>query len=390
MLRFLTAGESHGRCLTGIIEGLPGGISIDISFINGQLHRRQLGYGRGGRMKIERDSVHITSGVRHGLTLGSPIAFTIENRDWDHWRLPMSIEPVPVGTDVRRVTHPRPGHADLAGVLKYQTFDVRNVLERASARETAVRVAVGAFCRLLLSRFGIEIGSHTVAVGKVRVGKKYERVLAEKIFALNPSSRLRCVDAAAEKRMVRQIEIARAGGDTLGGISEIVAVAIPSGLGSHVQWDRRLDGQIAQAMMSIPAIKAVELGCGIAAASRFGSSIHDEIFYDDRERKFLRHTNNAGGLEGGITNGEELRIRIYVKPIPTLRKALNSVDIDTKCVSKASVERSDVCVVPSAGIVAEAMLAIVLTGVFLEKFGGDSLREIQANYDSYQHSVSEY
>ncbi|HTY62136.1 MAG TPA: chorismate synthase [Acidobacteriota bacterium] len=390
MLRFLTAGESHGRCLTGIIEGLPGGISIDVSFINGQLHRRQLGYGRGGRMKIERDSVHITSGVRHGLTLGSPIAFTIENRDWDHWRLPMSIEPVPVGTDVRRVTHPRPGHADLAGVLKYQTFDVRNVLERASARETAVRVAVGAFCRLLLSRFGIEIGSHTVAVGKVRVGKKYERVLAEKIFALNPSSRLRCVDAAAEKRMVRQIEIARAGGDTLGGISEIVAVAIPSGLGSHVQWDRRLDGQIAQAMMSIPAIKAVELGCGIAAASRFGSSIHDEIFYDDRERKFLRHTNNAGGLEGGITNGEELRIRIYVKPIPTLRKALNSVDIDTKCVSKASVERSDVCVVPSAGIVAEAMLAIVLTGVFLEKFGGDSLREIQANYDSYQHSVSEY
>ena len=341
-------------------------------------------------MKIERDSVHITSGVRHGLTLGSPIAFTIENRDWDHWRLPMSIEPVPVGTDVRRVTHPRPGHADLAGVLKYQTFDVRNVLERASARETAVRVAVGAFCRLLLSGFGIEIGSHTVAVGKVRVGKKYERVLAEKIFALNPSSRLRCVDAAAEKRMVRQIEIARAGGDTLGGISEIVAVAIPSGLGSHVQWDRRLDGQIAQAMMSIPAIKAVELGCGIAAASRFGSSIHDEIFYDDRERKFLRHTNNAGGLEGGITNGEELRIRIYVKPIPTLRKALNSVDIDTKCVSKASVERSDVCVVPSAGIVAEAMLAIVLTGVFLEKFGGDSLREIQANYDSYQHSVSEY
>jgi chorismate synthase len=390
MLRFLTAGESHGRCLTGIIEGLPGGILIDISFINAQLHRRQLGYGRGGRMKIERDGVQITSGVRHGMTLGSPIAFTIENRDWEHWRLPMSIEPVAAGADVRRVTHPRPGHADLAGVLKYQTRDVRNVLERASARETAARVAVGAFCRLLLSRFGIEIGSHTVAVGKERVAKRYEHVPAEKIFALNPSSRLRCADAAAEKRMARQIDIAKAGGDTLGGISEIVAVAIPPGLGSHVQWDRRLDGQIAQAMMSIPAIKAVELGCGIAAASGLGSSVHDEIFYDDRARKFLRHTNNAGGLEGGITNGEELRIRIYVKPIPTLRKALNSVDIDTKCVSKASVERSDVCVVPSAGVVAEAMLAIVLANVFLEKFGGDSLREIQANYDSYQGALSEY
>lgn len=390
MLRFLTAGESHGRCLTGILEGMPGGLTIDISYINGQLHRRQLGYGRGERMGIERDNLSITSGVRHGLTLGSPIAFTIENRDWENWRIPMSAAPVPADVDTRRVTHPRPGHADLAGVLKYGTRDVRDVLERASARETATRVAVGAFCRLLLAHFGIRIGSHTIAIGGERVSEPYDNSPAERILDLDPASALHCADTDAAKRMIALIDRAGASGDTLGGISEVVAVSVPPGLGSHVQWDRRLDGQVAQAMMSIPAVKAVEIGRGIDAARKSGSSVHDEISYDGQHRRFFRSSNNAGGMEGGITNGEEIRTRIFVKPIPTLRNALGSVDIDTKEVSKASVERSDVCVVPAAGVVAEAMIAIVLARAFLEKFGGDSLQEIQANHAAYQRCLAEY
>jgi chorismate synthase len=390
MLRFLTAGESHGRCLTGVIEGLPGGLLIDIAFINEQLHRRQLGYGRGGRMTIERDSVHITSGIRHGLTMGSPIAFTIENKDWDHWQVPMSIEPPPEGSDIRRVTHPRPGHADLAGVLKYHTYDVRNVLERASARETATRVAVGAFCRLFLSHFGIRIASHSMAIGTERIAGEYGTVATEKIFDLDPASEVRCADPDAARRMIALIDNAKDAGDTLGGIAEIVAISIPPGLGSHVQWDRRMDAEIAQAMMSIPAVKAVEIGNGIAAAQKPGSAVHDEIFYDAQKKRFYRNTNSAGGLEGGITNGEVIRIKIYIKPIPTLRQALHSVDIRSKDASKASVERSDVCVVPAAGVVAEAMLAIVLTNAFLDKFGGDSLEEVKTNYAGYQRLLNEY
>jgi chorismate synthase len=390
MLRFLTAGESHGKCLTGVVEGLPGGLLIDKAFINDQLRRRQLGYGRGGRMKIEQDSVTITAGVRHGLTLGSPIAFTIENRDWDHWQVPMSVEPVPEGSDLRQVTHPRPGHADLAGALKYQAQDVRNVLERASARETAARVAVGAFCRLFLSQFGIRAGSHTVAIGAERIGEEYAHVAAEKIFALDSEPGVRCADPDAAQRMMASIDRAASAGDTLGGISEIVAVSIPPGLGSHIQWDRRMDAQIAQALMSIPAVKAVEIGNGTAAARMAGSAVHDEIFHDAQKRNFFRKTNNAGGLEGGITNGEEIRVTIFIKPIPTLRQALNSVDIRSKNVSKASVERSDTCVVPAAGVVAEGMLAIVLTKAFLEKFGGDSLDEVRRNYTGYQRALSDF
>jgi len=390
MLRFLTAGESHGRCLTGLIEGLPGGLPIDVAQVDAQLHRRQLGYGRGGRMSIERDTLQITSGVRHGVTLGSPIAFTIENKDWEHWQVPMSTGLAPEGADLRRVTHPRPGHADLAGALKYQTRDVRDVLERASARETAARVAVGAFCRLFLSHFGVEIGSHTVAVGDARIAETFGNLPAETVLALDPASELRCADPEAVPRMIAQIDKARSEGDTLGGIAEILAVCVPPGLGSHIQWDRRMDAQIAQAMMSVPAVKAVEIGDGIAAANRPGSRVHDEISYDARKKKFFRKTNNAGGLEGGITNGEEIRLKIFVKPVPTLPKALNSVDIDSKNVSKASVERSDTCVVPAAGVVGEAMLAITLANGFLEKFGGDSLKEIQTNYAAYQRLLNEY
>jgi chorismate synthase len=390
MLRFLTAGESHGRCLTGVIEGLPCGLPIDIASINEQLHRRQLGYGRGGRMKIERDLVQINAGVRHGVTMGGPIAFAIENKDWDNWRIPLSVEPVPEGSDIRQVTHPRPGHADLAGVLKYQTRDVRNVLERASARETAARVAIGAFCRLFLSQFGVHIGSHTVAIGTERVANKYENLPSERIFDLDQAAEMRCADPDAAARMIAQIDNAQAVGDTLGGIAEIVAVSVPPGLGSHIQWDKRMDAQIAQAMMSIPAVKAVEVGNGIAAAQRPGSSVHDEIFYDAQKREFYRKTNNAGGLEGGITNGEEIRITIFIKPIPTLRKPLDSVDIDSKHVSKAAVERGDTCVVAAAGVVAEAMLAIVLASAYLEKFGGDSLQEILENFAAYQRLLKEY
>lgn len=390
MLRFLTAGESHGRCLTGVIEGLPSGLPIDVDTINEQLRRRQLGYGRGGRMKIESDRVQITSGVRHGLTLGSAIAFVIENKDWENWQVAMSMEPVPEGSETHRVTHPRPGHADLAGVLKYQTRDVRNVLERASARETAARVAIGSICRQFLSHFEIRIGSHTVAIGTERIADQHEHLSAEKILDLDQASELRCADQSAAMRMMKLIDRAQTAGDTLGGIAEVVSTSTPVGLGSHIQWDRRLDGRIARAMMSIPAVKAVEIGDGISVSQKPGSLAHDEIFYNPKQKRFFRSTNNSGGLEGGITNGEELRIKIFVKPIPTLREPLASVDIDTKGISKACVERSDTCVVPAAGVVAEAMLAVVLTKAFLEKFGGDSLEEVKANYLSYQRALCEY
>lgn len=390
MLRFLSAGESHGVCLIGILEGLPSNLSINTAYINSQLHRRQLGYGRGDRMSIEKDAVRITSGVRHGLTIGSPVSFIVENKDWEKWRIPMSAEPVPEGSDIRPVELPRPGHADLAGALKFQTYDIRNILERASARETAVRVAAGAFCRLFLGNFGIQIGSHTIAIGRERVSKEYDNLESEKIFRLDPESPLRCADPDAEKRMIALIDEIAKEEDTLGGITEIVANPIPPGLGSHTQWDRRLDGQIAQAMMSIPAVKAIEIGMGITCAQKIGSDVHDEILYHPLKKRFYRDTNRAGGMEGGISNGEDIRVRVYLKPIPTLRKALGSVSLRTRKPSKAAVERSDTCVVPAAGVIAEAMLAIVLAGAFLEKYGGDSMKEVETNYAGFLRMLEQY
>ncbi len=390
MLRFLTAGESHGKCLIGVIEGLPRGLAIDIEFINFQLYRRQLGYGRGGRMQIERDQIEITSGVRHGISLGSPVSFIIQNKDWIHWQIPMSVEPAPEGSNVRPVTRPRPGHADLAASLKYQTHDARDVLERASARETATRVATGAFCKLFLTHFGIKIGSHVISIGSESVEKSFDNLPGERIFALDPESPIRCADPEAEKRMIELIDEAKKKGDALGGIVETVATGIPPGLGSHVQWDRKLDGRIAQALMSIPSAKAVEIGRGVSCAQSFGSVVHDEIFYDSDSRRFYRNTNRAGGIEGGVSNGSDVRIRVYMKPIPTLRKPLQSVDMESKDAFAAAFERSDTCVVPAAGVVAEAMLATVLTNEFLEKFGGDSIMEIEGNYKNFIRLLSEY
>jgi len=390
MLRFVTSGESHGKGLIGVLEGLPAGLSMDLDFINLQLHRRQLGYGRGGRMRIEKDQVEIMSGVRHGKTLGSPISFVIQNRDWANWQLPMAVDTVPEGTNVRSVTRPRPGHVDLAGALKFQTRDIRDVLERASARETATRVAIGAFCRLLLRHFSIQVGSHVVAIGRERVSPEFESLPCEEIFKLDPESALRCADPEAANRMMAAIDQAKQLGDTLGGIVEVAASPVPAGLGSHTQWDLKLDGQVAQALMSIPAAKAVEIGAGIAGAQSFGSEVHDEIFYDPKIRRFYRKTNRAGGLEAGITNGADLRARVYMKPIPTLRKPLMSVDIVTKEVFQAAFERSDTCVVPAAAVIAEGMVSIVVTRAFLEKFGGDSLKELEANYANYQRLLDDY
>jgi chorismate synthase len=390
MLRFLTAGESHGKCLTGILEGLPGGLEVDIDFINFELHRRQLGYGRGGRMKIERDRIEILSGVRHGSTLGSPIAFLVQNKDWDRWKISMSVEPVPEDSDIQSITRPRPGHADLAGALKLQTHDIRDVLERASARETAVRVAGGAFCRLFLKHFDISIGSHVVSIEGERITEELEAVSSKKILSLDPKSAIRCADPDVAKRMMATIDQARESGDSVGGIVEVIAPSVLPGLGSHVQWDRRLDGQIAQAMMSIPSAKAVEIGSGISGTQNLGSTVHDQIFYDAAAKRFFRKSNRAGGVEGGISNGMDIRVRIYFKPIPTLRKPLASVDVASKESSEAAVERGDTCVVPAAGVIAEAMLGIVLATAFLDKFGGDSMAEIVENHANYKRLLEKY
>jgi chorismate synthase len=390
MLRFLTAGESHGKCLTGIVEGIPSGLIIDVDFVNGQLQRRQHGFGRGRRMKIEADRIEITSGVRHGRTLGGPISFILENKDWQNWQIPMSTEPVAEGVDIRAVTRPRPGHADLAGALKYQTHDARDVIERASARETAARVAAGSFCRLLLMHFGIRIASHVMAVGEVSLPGGLENISMEAILAILPESPLRCAHAETEKAMVARVEKAGKEGDSLGGVAEIVASPVPPGLGSHIQWDLKLDGRLAQALMSIQAVKAVEIGNGVTASASLGSLVHDEIGYDADSRRFVRQTNNAGGLEGGISNGEELRVRIYVKPIPTLRKSLKSADLVSKKESAAAFERSDVCVVPAAGVVGEAMVAFVLAQAFLEKLGGDSIVELESNFANYEKKLQAF
>src|SRR3989442_1513625 len=388
-LRFTTAGESHGQALVAILEGLPAGLRIDVEGIDHELTRRQWGYGRGGRMKIERDHAEILMGVRHGLPLGSPIALMIQNKDWANWTDVMSAEPRELPEEKsRRVKRPRPGHADLAGGQKYDARDLRNVLERASARETAARVACGALAKQLLAAFDIEVKSHVIQLGGVP-----ETPLAvtwEAISGIADDAPLRCADSEAQQRMVELIDETKRAGDTLGGIFEVVARGLVPGLGSHTSWNGKLDGRLAQAVMSIPAVKAVAIGAGVEAAGLPGSEVHDEIFYNNQAQEFVRHTNRAGGLEGGVTNGAELRVRGFLKPISTLRRALRSVDIDTKEEEAAAFERSDVTAVPAAGVIGEAMIALVVAGAMIEKFGGDSLGEMRRNFDGYREQLRGY
>lgn len=387
MLRFLSAGESHGQALVGVLDGMPAGLRLDFDLIAHELWRRQQGYGRGQRMAIESDRADILSGLRNGETLGGPVAFLISNRDWPNWRDTMRIgsdAPPATGRIRPPVSRPRPGHADLAGALKYGRDDLRDVLERASARETAVRVAAGAITRQLLGAIDIEVTSHVFAIGGVGLDRPHE-VTVDQARALPQDSLLRCADPDAERRMIATIDHARDAGDTLGGAFEVLASGVPPGLGSYAQWDRKLDGRIAQAMMSIPAVKAIGIGLGSAVADRLGSQVHDEIVpRPDSERVpgLTRPTNNAGGLEGGVTNGEELRVTGYMKPISTLMKPLRSVDLRTMTPDAAAIERSDVCAVPAAAVVAEAMVCLVLAGAILEKFGGDSMTELRAALDA--------
>ena len=389
MFRFTTAGESHGKALVAIVEGLPAGLPIDIDQVNHELWRRQQGYGRGGRMKIEEDRVEILSGIRHGLTLGSPVALTIENKDWENWQEVMSTSATEVAPDKsRRVKRPRPGHADLAAGLKHDARDLRNVLERASARETAARVACGALAKQLLAQFDIEVRSHVIQLGGIP--DQPLELTFEQIAAVPENAPLRCADPAAQQRMIELIDQTKREGDTLGGIFEVVARGISPGLGSHTAWDLKLDGRLAQAVMSIHAVKAVAIGAGFEATSLPGSEVHDEISYDEETREFSRATNRAGGLEGGVTNGEEIRVRGHLKPISTLRRALRSVDIDTKQEEKAAFERSDITVVPAAGVIGEAMVALTLAAAMREKFGGDSLSEMKRNFEGYRQQLHQY
>ena len=381
MFRFLTAGESHGKGLTAIVEGMVAGMSLNEADINRDLERRQHGYGRGGRMKIEQDRAEILSGVRHGKTLGSPIALFIRNRDWENWRKLM--DAAAVEGEVEKVTRLRPGHADMAGALKYGFDDVRNVLERASARDTAARVAVGAVARKFLEGFGVSVRSHTVAIGG-----KWAEAAAVVDWSRVEESPVRCADPAAGREMVSAIDRAGESGDTLGGVFEIVADGVPVGLGSHVQWDRKLSSRIAQAVMSINAVKGVEIGAGFAVAEVPGSQAHDIIFSTGPIGAWRHATNRAGGVEGGMSNGEPVVVRAAVKPIATLAHPLPSVDLKTGMAVEAHYERSDVCAVPAAGVIGEAMLSIVLCEAMLEKFGGDSLEETRRNHHEYASSVA--
>jgi chorismate synthase len=390
MLRFVTAGESHGQALVAWISGLPAGLPVDLGFIGRDLHRRQLGHGRGGRQRIEKDQADILAGVRHGQTIGAPIALRIENRDWKNWEQALPVALAEGAEDAQRhLTAPRPGHADLPGALKFNFHDARYILERASARETAARVAAGAFAKLLLGQFGVTVLSHTIAVGHVRL----ERTAAwDEIVAIcaNLESPLRCVDSATEAKMIAEVDHVLRAGDSVGGVFEVVARGLPPGLGSHAQWDEKLDAQLARAVMSIQAVKAVELGAGVAGAASYGSEVQDEIRYDTARHRFDRSSNRAGGLEGGITNGQDVVVRGYLKPISTLRRALLTADLNTKEAVKAAYERSDVCVVPAGGVVGEAMVALTLAGSFLEKFGGDSLEETRRNFDGYQRQLDTF
>jgi len=387
---FITAGESHGKGLLAIIEGLPAGLPIDPAFINRELWRRQQGYGRGGRMKIESDEVEIISGVRHGKTLGTPVSLLIRNRDFENWQDVMSVEPREFSDEkrARKLTRPRPGHTDLAGGLKYDTHDLRDILERASARETAARVAVGAFAKLLLKEMNIEIASHTAMIGGIP--ERPIKATWDQIAAIPDESPLRCTDKQAEQEMISLIDATKEAKDTLGGIFEVVAHNVVAGLGSHTQWNRKIDGRLAQAIMCIPAVKAVEIGTGVEVSRTTGSRVHDEIGYNQAERKFTRPTNRAGGIEGGITNGEDLRVSGHLKPISTLRQPLASVDVVSKEESAAAFERSDIVAVTAAGVIGEAMVAIVLADAAREKFGGDSLGEMKRNFDGYLEQLRKY
>jgi len=394
MLRFSTAGESHGESLVALISGLPAGVPVDQAFLDHELWRRQQGYGRGGRMRIEKDTAHILSGVRHGKTIGSPIAMTLANNDWKNWE---EILPVETGDAAKHkpVTSPRPGHADLAGALKYDFPDGRYILERASARESAARTACGAVAKMLLRALGIEVASHVIRVGTAELAR--EATFAE-IAALSKREDvlLACVDAESEARMKAEVDVALRTGDTIGGVFEVVVHGLPPGVGTHVNWDERLDGLLAQAVMSLQAVKAVELGRGVTAASSPGSQVHDAIAYKGAPdagkgfTKFSREHNNAGGIEGGISNGEDLIVRGYLKPISTLRRPLASVSFETRETTKASYERSDVCVVPAAGVAGEAMVALTVARCVIEKFGGDSLRELERNYKSYCDQIRKF
>ena len=396
MLRFLTAGESHGKALVAILEGVPAGLTIDFDAVTALLRRRQGGYGRGRRMAIESDRAEALSGIRHGVTTGAPIALLIPNKDWENWQRTMYVEPEQPadasGADRPDVTRPRPGHADLAGFVKYGHDDIRNVLERASARETAARVAVGAVARQLLGRLGTDIVSHVISIGSASLPDPLA-IIYEDARAIRADAPLHCVDAEVERQMIAEIDRAREAGDTMGGSFEVIAHGVPAGLGSYAQWDRKLDGRLAQAMMSIPAIKAVGIGRGPAAAALPGSRVHDEILPPAGASRpsgvsLTRPTNNAGGLEGGVTNGEDLRISGYMKPLATLMKPLRSVDLATMTESPATVERSDVCAVPAAAVVGEAMVAFVLADAAIEKFGGDSVEELLDNWRVFRDRTS--
>ncbi len=388
-LRFLNAGESHGPALTAIIEGIPSNLKISVEDINKDLARRQQGYGRGGRMKIEKDKAEILSGVRFGYTLGSPITLMIRNKDWENWTDIMAVEGEP--TDKREIFNPRPGHADLVGGIKYGFYDLRNVLERASARETTTRVAVGAVCKALLRDIGIEIGSYVISIGELSVKELIHLIPLEKRAELAEKSEVRIPIPEEDEKFKELIDLAKKEGESLGGIFEVFATGVPIGLGSYVQWDRRLDGKIAQAMMSIQAMKGVEIGDGFELSKKFGSQAHDEIFYDP-EKGFYHGSNHAGGLEGGVTNGEPILVRVGMKPIPTLmrHKSLRSVNIKTKEQFLAAKERSDVTAVPAAAVVGEAMLAIVLADAILEKFGNDNWKEIKERINEYREYTKKF
>jgi chorismate synthase len=385
MLRFSTAGESHGEALVALLSGMPAGLAIDLEFVNRELWRRQQGYGRGGRMRIERDEAHILSGVRHGKTIGSPIAIQLANKDWQNWTEALPIEEGDPAKH-KRVASPRPGHADLAGALKYNFPEARYVLERASARESAARVSVGAIAKLLLRQLGIEVLSHVIAVGNVRLDAPvtWEAILA---LAENEEVLLNCANPDTEARMKEQVDLVLRTGDSVGGIFEVVAHNVPPGLGTYANWDERLDAQLAAAVMSLQAVKAVEIGDAVQAAASLGSTVHDEIGYELEPAApftgFTRRSNHAGGLEGGVSNGQDIRVRGYLKPISTLRRPLGSVDFASREPVKAAYERSDVCVVPAAGVAAEAMVALTLARCALEKFGGDSMLEVRRNFEGY-------
>jgi len=389
MFRFETAGESHGECLVATLMGLPAGVPISLDAVNRELWRRQQGFGRGGRMKIETDRAEIVAGVRHSKTIGAPIAIIIQNKDWKNWTEALPVEESGEPRKHKPVSRPRPGHADLAGSIKYNFPDARYILERASARETTARVAVGALAKAFLGQFGVSVLSHVIAVGEACLGRMAEW---EELVALSRKEDvlLACVDAGAEARMKEVVDQAYRTGDTVGGVFEVVAHGVPPGLGSHVTWDSRLDGRLAQAIVSMQAVKGVEIGFAEEGAHSFGSRVQDTIHYNREERRFTRGANRAGGIEGGMTNGQDVVVRGLLKPISTLRRPLESVDLTTREPALAAYERSDVCVVPAAGVIGEAMVAIVLAQAFLEKFGGDSLVETRRNFEGYREQVRNF